>query len=249
MGCTKVSMVYIYMSLVIFLMAVKGIQTLWPANMKKLFVFLKSELLSQSRRSLQSKQQPTWRNSWQGKGKKLKTTRTVANKFVMKCNFFFKHVGDLGNISADERMRAQFRLESHDVKASTCFHFVQSQIFLSHLWISFPDHISSLFLSFLLTSLQQFRWSTCVRKLWPFCFHLWSIWFMVVALCIQVWDVIGRSVVVTEHEDDLGKGNNLQSKIDGNSGKRFVGGKEQLGTGCGSPHYPIAHHARTDKIF
>jgi copper chaperone for superoxide dismutase len=37
-----------------------------------------------------------------------------------------------------------------------------------------------------------------------------------------VWDVIGRSIVVTEHEDDLGNGNNSQSEIDGNSGRRFV---------------------------
>ncbi|CAB4002671.1 Copper chaperone for superoxide dismutase [Paramuricea clavata] len=29
-----------------------------------------------------------------------------------------KHVGDLGNVKADEKKRAQFRLESHDVKAS-----------------------------------------------------------------------------------------------------------------------------------
>ena len=66
-----------------------------------------------------------------------------------------KHVGDLGNINADDRKRAQFRLESPDVK---------------------------------------------------------------------VWDVIGRSIVVTEHEDDLGKGNNSQSKIDGNSGQRLAYG-------------------------
>lgn len=37
----------------------------------------------------------------------------------------------------------------------------------------------------------------------------------------QVWNVIGRSIVVTECEDDLGKGTDLQSKIDGNSGQRL----------------------------
>ena len=38
-------------------------------------------------------------------------------------------------------------------------------------------------------------------------------------LCIcQVWDVIGRSLVVHHGEDDLGCGNNALSKITGNSG-------------------------------
>ena len=34
--------------------------------------------------------------------------------------------------------------------------------------------------------------------------------------------MIGRSIVVTEREDDLGKGSDSQSKIDGNAGRRFV---------------------------
>ncbi|KAK7580231.1 hypothetical protein V9T40_000860 [Parthenolecanium corni] len=38
---------------------------------------------------------------------------------------------------------------------------------------------------------------------------------------LKVWDVIGRTIVVTENADDLGKGNNPQSLIDGNSGKRL----------------------------
>jgi hypothetical protein len=38
-------------------------------------------------------------------------------KFDVNCNFL-QHVGDLGNVKADEQKRAQFRLESHDVKAS-----------------------------------------------------------------------------------------------------------------------------------
>lgn len=33
-------------------------------------------------------------------------------------------------------------------------------------------------------------------------------------------DIIGRSLVITDKPDDLGKGNDHQSKIDGNSGKR-----------------------------
>ena len=39
----------------------------------------------------------------------------------------------------------------------------------------------------------------------------------VLNLC-QVWDVIGRSLVVHHREDDLGRGNNALSKITGNSG-------------------------------
>jgi len=34
--------------------------------------------------------------------------------------------------------------------------------------------------------------------------------------------VIGRSLVVTEREDDLGRGNHSLSRIDGNSGRRYV---------------------------
>lgn len=37
---------------------------------------------------------------------------------------------------------------------------------------------------------------------------------------VKVDDIIGRSLVVTEKADDLGKGDSPASKIDGNSGKR-----------------------------
>lgn len=42
------------------------------------------------------------------------------------------------------------------------------------------------------------------------------------ALCLpsKVWDVIGRSLVIDEGEDDLGRGGHPLSKITGNSGKR-----------------------------
>ncbi|BES92841.1 Superoxide dismutase [Cu-Zn] [Nesidiocoris tenuis] len=41
---------------------------------------------------------------------------------------------------------------------------------------------------------------------------------------LKVSDVIGRSVVVTQNEDDCGKGSNEKSKIDGNSGNRLACG-------------------------
>ncbi|XP_055836441.1 copper chaperone for superoxide dismutase [Episyrphus balteatus] len=41
---------------------------------------------------------------------------------------------------------------------------------------------------------------------------------------VEVWDIIGRSVVVTENPDDLGRGGNERSLIDGNSGDRIACG-------------------------
>lgn len=41
---------------------------------------------------------------------------------------------------------------------------------------------------------------------------------------LKVWDVIGRSVVVTEQPDDLGRGNHPRSAADGNSGNRLACG-------------------------
>lgn len=37
---------------------------------------------------------------------------------------------------------------------------------------------------------------------------------------IKIPDIIGRSLVVTERSDDLGKGDSMESKINGNSGNR-----------------------------
>lgn len=39
---------------------------------------------------------------------------------------------------------------------------------------------------------------------------------------VDVGDIIGRSVVITENSDDYGKGKNKRSLIDGNSGHRYV---------------------------
>lgn len=39
---------------------------------------------------------------------------------------------------------------------------------------------------------------------------------------LQVWDVIGRSLVVDAGEDDLGRGGHPLSKLTGNSGERWV---------------------------
>ncbi|KAJ1106403.1 hypothetical protein NDU88_003804 [Pleurodeles waltl] len=41
---------------------------------------------------------------------------------------------------------------------------------------------------------------------------------------LKVGDIIGRSIVVDEGEDDLGRGGNPLSKISGNSGERLAGG-------------------------
>nr|XP_050856597.1 copper chaperone for superoxide dismutase isoform X4 [Vespula vulgaris] len=41
---------------------------------------------------------------------------------------------------------------------------------------------------------------------------------------LTVSDIIGRSLVITDKPDDLGKGNDKQSKIDGNSGERLACG-------------------------
>ncbi|XP_013110999.2 copper chaperone for superoxide dismutase [Stomoxys calcitrans] len=41
---------------------------------------------------------------------------------------------------------------------------------------------------------------------------------------LEVYEIIGRSVVITQQPDDFGKGGNEQSKIDGNSGERIACG-------------------------
>lgn len=41
---------------------------------------------------------------------------------------------------------------------------------------------------------------------------------------VKVWDIIGRSIVITESEDDLGTGATEISKVDGDSGERLACG-------------------------
>ncbi|XP_015111150.1 copper chaperone for superoxide dismutase isoform X2 [Diachasma alloeum] len=41
---------------------------------------------------------------------------------------------------------------------------------------------------------------------------------------LNVGDIIGRSLVITQDSDDLGKGDSLKSKVDGNSGMRLACG-------------------------
>jgi Cu/Zn superoxide dismutase len=39
---------------------------------------------------------------------------------------------------------------------------------------------------------------------------------------LKISDIIGRSLVITENPDDLGKGDNTESKINGNSGTGYI---------------------------
>ncbi|CAB3242587.1 unnamed protein product [Arctia plantaginis] len=48
--------------------------------------------------------------------------------------------------------------------------------------------------------------------------------FRIVDNVLKVWDIIGRSVAVTEQRDDLGQGSSPTSKIDGDSGKPIACG-------------------------
>ena len=41
---------------------------------------------------------------------------------------------------------------------------------------------------------------------------------------VKVWDIIGRSMVISERQDDLGQGNTKESKWDGNSGPGILCG-------------------------
>ncbi|KAH8402338.1 hypothetical protein KR009_011431, partial [Drosophila setifemur] len=41
---------------------------------------------------------------------------------------------------------------------------------------------------------------------------------------LEVWDIIGRAVVITSSADDLGQGGNAQSLVDGNAGQRIACG-------------------------
>lgn len=45
--------------------------------------------------------------------------------------------------------------------------------------------------------------------------------FRLIDKLIKVPDMIGRSLAVTSHQDDLGRGSGANSKIDGNAGERY----------------------------
>lgn len=55
---------------------------------------------------------------------------------------------------------------------------------------------------------------------------------------LKIWDVIGRSLVIDEGEDDLGRGGHPLSKITGNSGKRWVAPRPVGGRACGDLEGP-----------
>jgi copper chaperone for superoxide dismutase len=44
--------------------------------------------------------------------------------------------------------------------------------------------------------------------------------FRIIDKYIKVHDIIGRSLAVTAQADDLGRGSNAESKVDGNAGER-----------------------------
>jgi len=57
--------------------------------------------------------------------------------------------------------------------------------------------------------------------------------FRLVDNVIKVWDIIGRGIVVAEGKDDLGLGNNLLSKINGNCGSGLACGIIARSAGLG----------------
>lgn len=60
---------------------------------------------------------------------------------------------------------------------------------------------------------------------------------------MNVWDVIGRSIIVTAGEDDLGQGKDENSKTTGNSGKGILWGiiARSAGTGQNTKKVDLLH--------
>lgn len=46
--------------------------------------------------------------------------------------------------------------------------------------------------------------------------------FRFVDSALNIWDIIGRAVVITSNADDFGSGGNEKSLVDGNSGDRYI---------------------------
>lgn len=57
--------------------------------------------------------------------------------------------------------------------------------------------------------------------------------FRIIDTHVKVWDIIGRGVVITEREDDLGQGSHPDSKINGHSGRGVLGGVIARSAGIG----------------
>ncbi|XP_069063930.1 copper chaperone for superoxide dismutase isoform X2 [Pleurodeles waltl] len=116
-----------------------------------------------------------------------------------------RHMGDLGNILADETGRAVFRKEDNYLK-ETAYKMdrdtmgrggYEAILYRKEREQGLPDHTQ--------TVVQVWR------KALPKSKDFWAG---------KVGDIIGRSIVVDEGEDDLGRGGNPLSKISGNSGER-----------------------------
>ena len=63
--------------------------------------------------------------------------------------------------------------------------------------------------------------------------------FRLVDRVLKVWDIIGRSVVVSSHEDDLGLGKGARSHVDGNCGPGAVCGVIARAAGVGQNYKKI----------
>lgn len=117
-----------------------------------------------------------------------------------------QHVGDLGNIVAGPDGRASFRQEDRQLKVTQKQSFRKQRCRISTS--SFPKQHQ-------MTAFNFFFIDTLVHTL-------------------QVWDVIGRSLVVDAAEDDLGRGNHPLSKQTGNSGERWVNNRGLIYRGGGA---------------
>jgi copper chaperone for superoxide dismutase len=73
--------------------------------------------------------------------------------------------------------------------------------------------------------------------------------FRLVDNTVKVWDIIGRGLVITEREDDLGKGSDASSKINGNSGNVLLGGIVARSAGVGQNRKKVKLHVYLEDDF